>query len=78
MMCVAFLEKKMKIHERISIVFRAMFSRNVILIYDIKQRVRDGKLIMISKTQRHTSFTVFDDREAIEDSLDKVVNKTEK
>ena len=78
MMCVAFLEKKMKIHERISIVFRAMFSRNVILIYDIKQRIVGGKYIIITKTQRHTNLTVYDDIEAIEDSLNKVINKSVK
>ena len=68
----------MKIHERISIVFRAAFSRNVILIYDIKQRVGGGKYIIITKTQRHTNLTVYDDIEAIEDSLNKVINKAVK
>jgi len=68
----------MKIHERISIVFRAMFSRNVILIYDIKQRIVGGKYIIITKTQRHTNLTVYDDIEAIEDSLNKVINKAVK
>ena len=61
--------------ERISIVFRSMFSKNVILIYDIKLRVGDGKYKVITKTQRHTNLTVYEDIEALEDSLQKVLNK---
>ena len=65
----------MKIMERIQIIFRAAFSRNVIIIYDIKIRIEGSKYKVITKTQRHTSFTVYDDIEAIEDSLHKVLNK---
>jgi hypothetical protein len=68
----------LKIFERISIVFRALFSNNVILIYDIKQRIEGGKYRIITKTQRHTNLTVYEDIEAIEDSLNKVVNKAVK
>lgn len=65
----------MQIMERIAIVFKAMFSRNIILIYDIKQRIESGKLKIISKTQRHTNLTKYEDVEAIENSLEKVKNK---
>ena len=65
----------MKLFERISIVFRAMFSKNVILFYDIKQRIEGGKLRMISKAQRHTNFTKYEDVEAIQNIVDKIIKK---
>jgi hypothetical protein len=65
----------MKLFERISIVFRAMFSRNIILIYDIKQQIKGGKLNMISKTQRHTNFSKFEDIEVIENTIEKIIKK---
>ncbi len=65
----------MKLFERIEIVFKATFSKNVILIYDIKQRIAGSKLKMISKTQRHTNFTKFEDIEAMENGIEKVIKK---
>ena len=52
-----------------------MFSKNVILFYDIKQRIEGGKLRMISKAQRHTNFTKYEDVEAIQNIVDKIIKK---
>jgi len=57
------------------VIWRAAFSNNIILVYDIKQRIEGDKYKMITKVQRHTNFTAYEDIEAIEECVNKVKRK---